>query len=91
MLHQAGIGAMFLTAKPKRHPLWYSEYMPLGYLMSSIRGRLAMVIFEGTTLQSRKLSGSRTDAGFALRRGAGSSRSRTAMPYSTPANRTEPP
>lgn len=48
MLHQAGIGAMFLMAKPKIHPLWYSEYLPLFYFISSIFGGLAMVIFEGT-------------------------------------------
>lgn len=48
MLHQSGIGAMFLMAKPKIHPLWYSEYIPLLYFVSSIFGGLAMVIFEGT-------------------------------------------
>jgi Ni/Fe-hydrogenase subunit HybB-like protein len=48
MLHQAGIGAMFLMAKPKIHPLWYSEYLPLFYFISSIFGGLAMVILEGT-------------------------------------------
>lgn len=48
MLHQSGIGAMFLMAKPKIHPLWYSEYLPLLYFVSSIFGGLAMVIFEGT-------------------------------------------
>jgi Ni/Fe-hydrogenase subunit HybB-like protein len=48
ILHQSGVGAMFLMAKPKIHPLWYSEYIPLLYFVSSIFAGLAMVIFEGT-------------------------------------------
>ena len=48
MLHQSGVGAMFLMAKPKIHPLWYSEYIPLLYFVSSIFAGLAMIIFEGT-------------------------------------------
>ena len=48
MLHQAGLGAMFLMAKPKIHPLWYSEYLPLLFFVSSIFAGLAMIIFEGT-------------------------------------------
>src|SRR3989304_4558213 len=27
MLHQSGLGALFLMAKPKIHPLWYSEFI----------------------------------------------------------------
>jgi Ni/Fe-hydrogenase subunit HybB-like protein len=56
MLHQSGIGAMFLMAKPKIHPLWYSEYLPLLYFVSSIFGGLAMVIFEGS-ISSKVFSG----------------------------------
>jgi Ni/Fe-hydrogenase subunit HybB-like protein len=48
MLHQSGVGAMFLMAKPKIHPLWYSEYIPLLYFVSSIFAGLSMIIFEGT-------------------------------------------
>lgn len=48
MLHQSGLGAMFLMAKPKIHPLWYSEYLPLLFFVSSIFAGLAMIIFEGT-------------------------------------------
>lgn len=48
MLHQSGVGAMFLMAKPKIHPLWYSEYIPLLYFVSSVFAGLAMIIFEGT-------------------------------------------
>ena len=48
MLHQSGLGAMFLMAKPKIHPLWYSEYLPLLFFVSSIYAGLSMIIFEGT-------------------------------------------
>ena len=47
---------MFLMAKPKIHPLWYSEYLPLLYFVSSIFGGLSMVIFEGT-ISSNVFSG----------------------------------
>jgi Ni/Fe-hydrogenase subunit HybB-like protein len=55
MLHQSGVGAMFLMAKPKIHPLWYSEYIPLLYFVSSIFAGLSMIIFEGT-ISSRVFS-----------------------------------
>jgi len=48
MLHQAGLGALFLMAKPKLYPLWYSEYLPLLFFTSSIYAGISMVIFEGT-------------------------------------------
>jgi Ni/Fe-hydrogenase subunit HybB-like protein len=48
MLHQSGLGALFLMAKPKIHPLWYSEYLPLLFFTSSIFAGLSMIIFEGT-------------------------------------------
>jgi len=48
MLHQSGLGALFLMTKPKLHPLWYSEYLPLLFFTSSIYAGLSMVIFEGT-------------------------------------------
>ena len=37
MLHQSGVGAMFLMAKPKIHPLWYSEYQSGWILGLAIR------------------------------------------------------
>lgn len=48
MLHQSGLGALFLMAKPKIHPLWYSEFIPLLFFVSSIFAGLSMIIFEGT-------------------------------------------
>ena len=47
-LHQSGLGALYLMAKEKIHPLWYSEFIPVLFLVSSIFAGLSMVIFEGT-------------------------------------------
>ena len=47
-LHQSGLGALFLMAKEKIHPLWYSEFIPIMFFVSSIFAGLSMVIFEGT-------------------------------------------
>ena len=48
MLHQSGLGALFLMAKEKIHPLWYNEFIPVMFLVSSIFAGLSMVIFEGS-------------------------------------------
>ena len=47
-LHQSGLGALFLMAKDKIHPLWYSEFIPIMFFVSSIFAGLSMVIFEGS-------------------------------------------
>ncbi|MFN8255647.1 MAG: NrfD/PsrC family molybdoenzyme membrane anchor subunit [Bacteroidales bacterium] len=47
-LHQSGLGALFLMAKDKIHPLWYSEFIPILFFVSSIFAGLSMVIFEGS-------------------------------------------
>ena len=47
-LHQSGLGALFLMAKNKIHPLWYSEFIPILFFVSSIFAGLSMVIFEGS-------------------------------------------
>ncbi|MGB6362292.1 MAG: Ni/Fe-hydrogenase cytochrome b subunit [Thermoanaerobaculia bacterium] len=47
-LHQSGLGALYLMAKPKIHPLWYSEFIPVLFLVSSIFAGLSMIIVEGT-------------------------------------------
>jgi Ni/Fe-hydrogenase subunit HybB-like protein len=47
-LHQSGLGALFLMAKPKIHPLWYTEFIPILFFVSSIYAGLAMIILEGT-------------------------------------------
>jgi Ni/Fe-hydrogenase subunit HybB-like protein len=48
MLHQSGMGALFLMAKSKIHPLWYSEFIPILFFVSSIFAGLSMIIVEGT-------------------------------------------
>lgn len=47
-LHQSGLGALFLMAKEKIHPLWYNEFIPILFFVSSIFAGLSMVIFEGS-------------------------------------------
>jgi len=47
-LHQSSLGAMFLIAPSKLHPLWYSPYLPVFFFVSSIVAGLSMVIFEST-------------------------------------------
>ena len=47
-LHQSSLGALFLIAPAKLHPLWYSPYLPVFFFVSSIIAGLSMVIFEGT-------------------------------------------
>jgi len=48
ILHQSGLGALFLMTKGKIHPLWYSEFIPILFLVSSVFAGLSMVIVEGT-------------------------------------------
>ncbi|WP_339739773.1 NrfD/PsrC family molybdoenzyme membrane anchor subunit [uncultured Sunxiuqinia sp.] len=58
-LHQSGLGALFLMASEKIHPLWYNEFIPLLFLVSSVFAGLSMVIFEGSISQRvffRKIS-----------------------------------
>ncbi len=45
-LHQSGLGALFLMAKSKIHPLWYSEFIPILFFVSSIFAGLSVVILE---------------------------------------------
>ena len=47
-LHQSGLGALYLMAGSKIHPLWYTEFLPLLFLVSSVFAGLSMVILEGT-------------------------------------------
>jgi Ni/Fe-hydrogenase subunit HybB-like protein len=50
-LHQSGLGALYLMAKEKIHPLWYNEFIPIMFFVSSIFAGLSMVIFEGSISQ----------------------------------------
>jgi len=49
-LHQSALGALFLLAPGKVHPLWYSAYIPVFFFLSSIYAGLAMVIAVSTLL-----------------------------------------
>lgn len=47
-LHQSALGALFLLAPAKLHPLWYTPLIPLFFFISSIIAGLSMVIVEST-------------------------------------------
>jgi Ni/Fe-hydrogenase subunit HybB-like protein len=47
-LHQSALGAMFLLAPGKLHPLWYSPYIPIFFLTSSVYAALVQVIVVST-------------------------------------------
>ena len=47
-LHQSSLGNMMVIAPYKMHPLWYTEILPLLFLVSAIAVGLPMVIFECT-------------------------------------------
>jgi Ni/Fe-hydrogenase subunit HybB-like protein len=53
-LHQSGLGALYLMAKVKIHPLWYSEFIPILFLVSSVFAGLSMVILEVTKFSATK-------------------------------------
>ncbi|MFH1010478.1 MAG: NrfD/PsrC family molybdoenzyme membrane anchor subunit [bacterium] len=45
-LHQSALGALFLLTPGKLHPLWYTSFIPVFFLVSAIIGGISMVIFE---------------------------------------------
>jgi Ni/Fe-hydrogenase subunit HybB-like protein len=45
-LHQSSLGALFLMAPTKLHPLWYSTYIPVFFFVSSLCAGIAMVMVE---------------------------------------------
>ena len=47
-MHQSSLGALFLIAPSKLHPLWYSPFLPVYFFITSIIAGLSMVIFEST-------------------------------------------
>jgi len=49
-LHQSALGALFLLAPTKLHPLWYSTYLPLLFFVSSIFAGFSMIIVESTLI-----------------------------------------
>jgi len=61
-LHQSALGALFLLAPGKLHPLWYSPFIPVFFFVSSIYAGFAMVIAVAA-LAARFLR-ERADEGF---------------------------
>lgn len=61
-LHQSALGAMFLLAPGKVHPLWYSSYIPVFFLASSVYAALAMIIVVSTL--AAKFLRNRADQNF---------------------------
>lgn len=47
-LHQSGLGSLFLLAPSKIHPLWYSNYIPVLFFVSSIFAGISMIIIESS-------------------------------------------
>ncbi|MEA1980370.1 MAG: Ni/Fe-hydrogenase cytochrome b subunit [candidate division Zixibacteria bacterium] len=45
-LHQSSLGTLMVIAPTKMHPLWYSPWSPLLFLLSAISVGFPMVIFE---------------------------------------------
>jgi Ni/Fe-hydrogenase subunit HybB-like protein len=62
-LHQSGLGALFLLAKGKIHPLWYTEFLPLQFLISSVYAGMSLVIIEGSI--SKRVFKAQIDAAHA--------------------------
>ncbi|MEW6586602.1 MAG: NrfD/PsrC family molybdoenzyme membrane anchor subunit, partial [Nitrospirota bacterium] len=46
--HQSALGALFLVAPGKLHPLWYSMLLPVFFLLSAVFAGISMVIVEST-------------------------------------------
>lgn len=46
--HQSALGGLFLVAPTKIHPLWYSDMLPLFFLISALFAGISMVIIEST-------------------------------------------
>lgn len=65
-LHQSGLGALFLMAEDKIHPLWYNEFIPILFLVSSVFAGMAMIIFEG--MISEKVFRGEQHAGYFKKR-----------------------
>lgn len=46
--HQSALGALYLAARSKLYPLWYSPLLPIFFLISAIFAGISMVIIEST-------------------------------------------
>ena len=59
-LHQSALGALFLLAPGKVHPLWYSPFIPVFFFISSMVAGIAMVVVE-SALSHRVFHGQLAD------------------------------
>jgi Ni/Fe-hydrogenase subunit HybB-like protein len=50
-LHQSALGAMFLLAPGKVHPLWWSSYIPWLFFVSALAAGLVYVVLVGKLTQ----------------------------------------
>lgn len=48
VLHQAGLGSLMLVAAGKLHPLWFTPFLPLLFVVSSLAMGFAVVCLEST-------------------------------------------
>jgi Ni/Fe-hydrogenase subunit HybB-like protein len=76
-MHQPSLGALFLMAPSKLHPLWYSQYLPVLFFISSVVAGLTMVVVVTTIARrwmpgafSPKLAGELDEITITLGRGA---------------------
>lgn len=61
-LHQSSLGALYIIAPSKLHPLWYSSYLPTFFFVSSAAAGMSMVMLEGwMSHKSRILTGVMSD------------------------------
>ena len=82
--HQSALGALFLVAPGKLHPLWYSELLPLYFLLTAVVAGLTMVIFESTLTHrafKRQLQGFNTAEFNRLTLGLGKASSAALFTY----------
>ncbi|MDP2919164.1 MAG: NrfD/PsrC family molybdoenzyme membrane anchor subunit [Dehalococcoidia bacterium] len=61
-LHQSALGALYLLAPGKLHPLWYSSYLPWLFLISAIAAGICMVIVVSWV--SKRFLKKETDAAY---------------------------
>lgn len=55
-MHQSSLGTLMVIAPTKVHPLWYTSFLPLFFLLSAIMVGYPMVVFEsGLSRKSLKL------------------------------------
>ena len=65
-LHQSSLGSLFLVMSTRLHDLWHTPFLPAFFLVSSMAGGLAMVIFVSLISTKALQHGLETDTLFGL-------------------------